>query len=410
VNKTPQCQAQPGQFTLNPQGDNRVVAPEDEEVDLPFAVELGSAIFHNGGFAVAALRASKVGNEAVVALLPPGLSGGQVLELGPVHGDVSPPRLSSNAGELILVAPDADASGQSLRLGSISGSQGARIRWGASVHDGDDESQAFEVAVSGKQGILVWDDWQKSENHGVVKLARFSSSDVGVLSPPEGVSKSGADAEAPRVVAAQHGFWLAFIVNEDSAGSVKDHSKRTARGQAGSAAAEDDIESERTLRASLRAIELVRLDKSGAIQGEAQRITPPGARVTQFDLASDHQGAAYLAWRAGASSLASEGGEVGVLVVSPDGTQNRLPLGEIESGSGVPQLFFDDATPSSGVLAVAKPGDDTELLSLSVGQPSQPLTLIGSAASAMPVAFAGKQLLLVRALGRGLQLTSALCR
>jgi hypothetical protein len=138
-------------------------------------------------------------------------------------------------------------------------------------------------------------------------------------------------------------------------------------------------------------------------------------RVTQFDLASDSRGAAYIAWRAGASSLASEGGELGLLAISDTGEENRLPLAEMESGAGVPQLLFDAPQQGAGVgpvapgvLAVAQPGEETALLRIAA-RDAAPVLLHASLAQAAPVAIAGTDLLLARSVGRALLFTVTAC-
>jgi hypothetical protein len=347
-----------------------------------------------------------------LAVLPAGLQGARVLELGAVHGDVAPPRLAGSENNLIAVVPDADASGQSLRLASLQPDAAQPVRWGASVHDGEDESQAVELAISGTRAVLIWDDWDKSANHGVVKTAITGAQDVTSLSVPRVVSMPGADAESPRIVGTRDGFWVAWAVNDEApnAPSQREALPRnpgaageTARGEE----SEDPRVEERTLVATQRGIELLKLDASGAPQGAARRVTPAGLRVTQFDLGSDAQGAAYIAWRAGASSLASEGGELGLLAISANGDETRLPLAEMESGAGVPQLLFDDR--GLGLLAVAQPGEEMALLKI-MPTSTPPMPIQAAFAQAAPAALAGPQLLLVRPVGRALLFTVANCQ
>jgi hypothetical protein len=408
----PSCKLRAGQFSLSPTDGRTAVAADEEDLDLPFAVELGEAVRYQSGFAVTGLRASQNGNQAVLAVLPKGLQGARVVELGAVHGDVAPPRLAVAGDNLIAVVPEADASGQSLRLALLQPEATEPVRWGASVHDGEDESQAVELAVGAARTALVWDDWDKAANHGVVKLATTGSQDVTALSVPQVVSPPNADAESPRIVSTRDGFWVAWAVNDEApnAPSQREALPRnpgaageTARGEE----SEDPRVEERTLVAVQRGIELLKLDASGAPQGAARRVTPAGLRVTQFDLGSDAQGAAYIAWRAGASSLASEGGELGLLAISANGDETRLPLAEMESGAGVPQLLFEER--GLGVLAVAQPGEEMALLEIMPGS-TPPVLMKATLAQAAPVALAGRDLLLVRPVGRALLFTVAHCQ
>jgi hypothetical protein len=417
----PKCTLHAEQFSLSPTDGRPAAASDEEDIDLPFAVQLGEAVRHGSGFAATALRATQQGNQAVLALLPRGLKSASVVELGAVHGDVSAPRLASNGSALIAVVPEADASGQSLRLAALQPEAPTNpVRWGASVHDGEDESQAVEVALSGSSAALVWDDWNKHANHGVVKLALTSLQDVGTLSAALDISRADTDAESPRIVATSDGFWIAWAVNDEAPGESTTANKKAlqapspgadpAAGANGGTAGEPDEPrvAERTLVAVQRGIELLRLDAQGVARGAPKRVTPPGLRVTQFDLASDSRGVAYVAWRAGASSLASEGGEVGLLTISDAGEENRLPLAEIESGAGVPQLLFDTSA-TSGVLAVAQPGEETALLRITSGAPALASALDAAFGAASPVALAGQDLLLARSVGRALLFTLATC-
>ncbi|HEX2882039.1 MAG TPA: hypothetical protein VHO25_21115, partial [Polyangiaceae bacterium] len=105
----PSCTLRAGQFSLSPTDGRTVVATDEEDLDLPFAVELGEAVRYRSGFAVTGLRAAQNGNQAVLAVLPRGLQGVRVVELGAVHGDVAPPRLAVSGDNLIAVVPEADA-------------------------------------------------------------------------------------------------------------------------------------------------------------------------------------------------------------------------------------------------------------------------------------------------------------
>jgi hypothetical protein len=384
-----------------------VASADDEDLDLPFAVELGEAVRFQSGFAVTGLRASQDGNQAVLAVLPAGLQGGRVVELGPVHGDVAPPRLAISGDNLIAVVPEADASGQSLRLALLQPNATEPVRWGASVHDGEDESQAVELASNGARAALVWDDWDKGANHGVVKLATTGAQDVTALSVPQVVSPSPADAESPRIVSTRDGFWLAWAVNDEAVHEQLKKAQPASASTGAAGEAQDPRVEERTLVAAQRGIELLKLDAAGVAQGASRRVTPAGLRVTQFDLASDPQGNAYIAWRAGASSLASEGGELGLLAISANGDETRLPLAEVESGAGVPQLLFEGQ--AFGVLAVAQPGEEMALLKLMPGS-TPPVLMKTALAQAAPVALAGQELLLVRSVGRALLFTVANCQ
>jgi hypothetical protein len=152
------------------------------------------------------------------------------------------------------------------------------------------------------------------------------------------------------------------------------------------------------------------LDATGKPLGAARRATPAGAKVTQFELAAAVGGGALLAYREGAASLASAGGELVVILLGPDGSERRMPIGEIESGTGVPVLLADDRAPAHVWLALGSPGDESSLWSLQLEAAARPTVLDPKLGQALPVAVRGQQLLWARALGRSLVFNSASCR
>src|SRR5690606_29293024 len=81
-----------------------------EGIDLPFAVEAGSAVPTRTGFAVAALEADR----ALLALVAREGGQGHVLELTRVYGDVEPPKLASRNEHLISAFVGNDAGSQTL--------------------------------------------------------------------------------------------------------------------------------------------------------------------------------------------------------------------------------------------------------------------------------------------------------
>lgn len=405
------CTLGQGQFTLAP-AESAAAPPADvpqeelDDLDLPFAVELGGAVARDTGFAVAALRGGSRGSTAVVALIAAGASSGRLIDLSAVHGDVAAPRLASDGQRLLAVVPEGDASGQSLRLAAIEGAgSDAHVSWGASVHDGDDESQAFDVAAVPGNGVLVWDEWDKNKNHGVVRVARFATSQLAELAATQALSAPDVDAESPRVVQSANGFWAAWAINDDAPGEKAAPARRT-----GGASDSDEPTPERTLQALRRGVEVVRLDATGKPLGVARRATPAGAKVTQFDLAAAVGGGALLAYREGAASLASAGGDLVVVLLGADGSERRMPIGEIESGAGVPLLLADGQAPDHVWLALGSPGDESSLWLLHPDAAARPTLLDPRLGQALPVAVRGQQLLWARALGRSLVFSSASCR
>jgi hypothetical protein len=158
----------------------------------------------------------------------------------------------------------------------------------------------------------------------------------------------------------------------------------------------------------MRGVELQRFDAQAQPLGTPQRITPPGSKVHEFDLAVNSQGQALIAWRSGDAALGDDDGPIGVVAVSASGTEERLEVTQVE-GAGAPLLLVDPAAHSLGFLAVSDPGEQTTLLPLSTPGQTAPAALLGKLGNATPVAIRGDQLLLARSQGRALAFSVANC-
>src|SRR5262245_14020190 len=84
----PRCGVGPESFTI---GESKGGSTEDggDDLQLPFAVEVGGAVPTTEGFAVAALKSQAKGSVAVVALLDEKEGGGRIIELDGTLGAVT---------------------------------------------------------------------------------------------------------------------------------------------------------------------------------------------------------------------------------------------------------------------------------------------------------------------------------
>ena len=127
--------------------------PRDDLV--PFAAEVGDGVAWEGGFAVGALHESETKLALSVVTLDKTGHNVKVIPLGIAHGDVDPPRIFAQGATLAAGVLEPDVNGRSLRLAKIA--NGA-VTWGATLHEQFGESQAYDIALGEKKGVVVWDE------------------------------------------------------------------------------------------------------------------------------------------------------------------------------------------------------------------------------------------------------------
>ena len=318
-----------------------------EDLALPFAVEVGSAIARPKGFAVAALRAQGGGTGALVALVDDEASSGRLVDLGRTHGDVDPPRLASIGDRVIVAVPDNDAGSTTIKLAELSGSGGTEsVTWGATLRTGRDDSTAFDLAAGKDRGVVVWDEWNKAAGHSTVQLSTFDAGALGNVTRPRTVSPKKRDAAAPKLTGRPGGFWLAWVAHAPlDAGAAADSGDGDRDGVA-------------------RWLEVVPLDANGAPTAEPVAVTPRTGSVTTFDIAAAADGSALFAWRLGNELLQGKGSSASLGVVRADGTTAAHEIPDEDVGPGVPSLLVevDSATKPRPVwLSLASVSDATRL-------------------------------------------------
>ncbi len=397
----PRCRAAaPGaSFTIGDPG-SRTPSDEDggDDIALPFAVDVGSAVGYDGGFAVSALRSQKGATSAVIALVGADGGSGRIVDLGKVFGDVDPPRLVARDGHVIVGLPGNDAGGSTLRLVSVEPSPDKPdVKWGAEFSQGHDESQVFGIELGAKRGVMVWDEWDKSAKHSVIRATSFAPGDISNATHAKTVSPKDDDAEAPRVVARPGGFWLAWI----------SHSAAAGKSDAGAP--------EPVVELGNRSLSLVPLDDNGVATASPTAVTGKASHVLVFDLAPAPDGGALLAWRDDEASPGVEGRIVRIAHVKPGGSVDASVIDDEKVGAGVPSLIVDrDAPKTAGQaawLALAGVSDATRLAALGAdGRVTDRLATEPLLRRAEPLAMLAGKILLAEPRGLAMDLSVVTCK
>ncbi|MFZ5889755.1 MAG: hypothetical protein ACOY0T_01690 [Myxococcota bacterium] len=311
---------------------------EDRDVELPFAVELGSARADAQRFAVGGLESQRGQNHAFVALTNADGSSGTRVELGRVFGDVEPPALAPHKGGFVAVIADSDASSVVLRLVALDPPFDEKsVRRGGEISGVRRDAAAFSFEISGSDGLVAFTKLEKGR--GSVALARI---DLEKLTPKGEVaavaSSRPGEMESPRLVKRAGGYLLAFIVR-GAATPPKAALGKPSEYDAG-------LTEQTLVDEGPSAIEVVPLSESGTPTGAPHRITPNTAHVIAFEMAPTNDGGALVVYRDDheGPGLARPGAEA--VLVRPDGStaSHSWDLGET---AGLPSLLFD-ATPPSG--------------------------------------------------------------
>ncbi len=369
-------------------GERSASADGGEEATLPFAVELGSATSRAGGFAVGALRAQGGGVGALVALLDENAGAGKIIDLGRTHGDVDPPRVAARGARLVVAVPDSDAGSHTVKLAEVTDGGAS---WGATLRTGRDDSHAFDVALGETHLVVVWDELDKPKGHSVIRLAAATGAGapvVSLASPPK------TDAEAPRLVTRDGGFWLAWIAHAPL---------ELPRGESADGGDEDERVA--------RWLEIVPLDAAGKPTAEPRAVTERTGTLSAFDLAAAPEGSALVAWRRGDDRAEGPASSASLTTVAPDGTVRHAILPDPDLGPGVPSLVVDaEAKPSRTWLAIGSITDVTRLAPVSsAGTLEVALAADPAVDRAEPLAAGHGRLLFATGRGRAAELFAFVC-
>jgi hypothetical protein len=362
---------------------------EDDELDVPFGVEIGQATSLSSGFAAGALDNTAKGSQAYVVLVAAN-GEGRTISLGRSYGAAGPPLLAASGDDVVVAVPDQDAGGAMLRLMSVRDAAGKPdVREGAHVALGRGQSHLFGIAVSEGRALLVWEDVTQTRN-GVVRGASLSWPDAAKTGTAIVLSPSGHDAEMPRLAARPGGFWLTMF----TAPTVAEGS--------------DDAEAD-PLRVEPRSIEVTLLDAAGKALGAPVRATPSPARVLAYHAATDADGSLVLAYRNAGSRPEAEEREVHLARVAPDGSVERHVLPGDGLSGGLPLLIRGIGSDPAVWLTLGGAGEPVQLGKLAG------VRLVGSLArddvlrSAEVLAARAGHTLVARPRGRGADFSIVTC-
>lgn len=327
--------------------------PVSDDGPVLFAVELGRATrTPSGGLALPYLDHDGQEQRARAWLEsgagPPGTPSSRTLDLGVVRGDAAPPQVAAAADRVYFAVRDSAAAGENYRIGLLE-SGGVEPRFSSEIVGGLDRSPSFDLAARSDGVVLVWDDWDSSEARGAIRSVHLGVSlDV---SEAKRVSPLSVDVEAPRVVATETGYAVAWM----------------ALGQAVRTGAGGGTEDEPLVRVTERWVQVLRLDPSGSPLGGPIDVTAPGGFVVGFDVVTGHGDHLMFALREDQSAPGVSGGSIRTAAVSPGGSVSERLVTDVEVGGGIPSLVFDpdpkDGAPH-GWLAYAKRDGDTRLVAL----------------------------------------------
>jgi hypothetical protein len=405
-----------------------VEGESEADEELPFATTLGNAVAIEGRYWVTAIDYRQKESHAVVAQIEQSVDRGTVVDLGRVYGDAEPPRIAVQGEQVIVVVPDSDASGRTLKIGrfSASGNRG-RVEWFDSVLQGVDDSPVFSIATNRDAALVAWDEIDKATHHGVVRYRALVSASNGHTTPlpkPNAVMKgpvtstvgpkvhstsTDVDAEAPQLVTRAAGFWLGYLTSE-----VTPKQKRNSeRLELDKAKVDEKLEDRPVVELGKRGLALLPLDPSGAASGQPVAVTAPGAHVVAFEVEAMPDGGALVAYRDDVSSPGVEGDVLEIAEVHPDGTVSRLRLEDERVGVGAPLLLATSTPKADEGVWVMVAGKSAEIqttnyrwgnnrLSPLVGDP----LLVG----AEPLLREGAALLVARIRGRSVEFERLDCR
>jgi hypothetical protein len=360
----------------------------DGAAALPFGIDIGGASATGSGFALAGLR----GDAAFVARLS--ASGSQVVELGRVHGDPEAPVVATAGERVLVVLPNSDAAGRTLRIGELSPAS-ASVSFGPDLTGLGRAAASVGLAISGERALLVLA--REDEDGSRVLSAALS---LGDLRAPLALSPlSNESAEMPRVVAREGGFWVAWVRNIDVAAPPAAPPKPGA-----------DVDGHQPFVFGPRVLEVARLDLEGKLVGTPRRLGEPRPHALLYDIAPLASGGLTVATRTDAAAPGAESGAISLWELGADGSQSERRLDDDDIGAGAPALLHEARrapnAPQSW-LAVSSRSGATRLGSLE----GERTTLRGEPAlgSGEVLAVSEGKLLIQHARGRGTELSVLDC-
>jgi hypothetical protein len=400
--KSPDCVRSGVILTLAPSDRERQAgeARLDPSVELPFATEPGMAVALRGAFFATGLRHESRGAVALLGRVGAEDAPTQLVELGLVRGDVVPPRLAGDGGDLWVVLQDGTPKGRELRVARLAGGElTAGASWRPGPEQTNAESSSFDIAARAGDAMLVYDDWSAVDHHGRIMAAPILATAEAGRIEGKPVSLPGVDAEAPRIAARPGGYWIAWLVNAAGAGSGRVYDPGD---EVGENAAPGSAYGARWLA-------FAALDARGKLVGDARRLTARQGRVVGYDLALGPSGSAWIVWRQDAPTPGASGGRIAMAELWVDSSPSIRSLRDEDVGAGEPTWLVA----SDGAvrwLSFPDSRDQTVLLGVeSLGKTGASLRLGPELEGAGALAAQGEQLLFAVPRGRAVELAPAIC-
>ncbi len=398
----------PGAEPVAPDLDTEV-EPDRDDLLAPFAVVIGRATPTPTGFAFGALGESEGGSAAFLVTLGADGTGGAAKKIFRSRADLDPPVVAAAPGDggLFVAALEPNASGRAIRLVRFSGDD---VTWGAEIDEGRDESLAIDLAVTERRGVVVWD--AADDDRSIVHVAGFTLDKVGEVVSRRPATAKELDADSPRVVAAERGFYLAYLVHgaqsrrELVGRRTPDGGDKPAPTATSSAPKpkkkpkkQDEPEPEEVDESrggeaiSASWIEVVPLDETGAQSSEALRVTPEGVTVIAFDMAPGPDGSLVVVYRDDDAPTGGGGGIVRMVNLRAGGLGASYESEDPLPSDGVPSVLGGWlAVPTlAGPDLLARLGKD--------GLPAELLSREPSLGRGEPIAATGSRLLLAEPQG-----------
>lgn len=404
------CEPNPGgeAFTLG--STNGADEDDDSGLDIPFAINVGDGLALEGGFAVTAVDGRGSRTQAILGLMGIDAQRSQKIDLGRVYGDVDPPRVAGNAERLVLAMADMDAAGRTLSLARVDAPlKRPTVTRGSDVSVAGSPSTLFSLALNGNQGVLVWDQEERSSDFSEVALMTFSVQSLTFAGKPMVVSGKRVSADSPRVLSRPGGYWVTWV----QAGADVAPAGNGANGKAAkklSASFGDDHLN--LVDMGTRELRALMLDVEGRPTGKPLRVAEGESHVVAYDVGLLDDGAALLAWRDDDTTPGVESQIVRLARVGVDGHVDFYRIEDESIGVGAPQLLVDTSVPPQDRvwLALVNTGERTSIIKLLPnGKPTGLIVADAELGVANPLLRHQGRLLLVRQRGRGVDMEAIHC-
>ena len=395
-------------FTLG--STNGADEDDDSGLDVPFAINVGDGLAIEGGFAVTAIDGRGSRSQARLGLMGTDAQRGRKIDLGRVYGDADPPRVAGNAERLVLAMADMDAAGRTLSLARVDAPlKQPIVTRGSDISVAGSPSTLFSLALNGNQGVLAWDQEERSSDFSEVALVPFSVQSLTLSGKPLVVSGKRVNADSPRVMTRPGGYWVAWVqAGADAAPAGKSAPGKVAQKSSGNSS-DDHLN---LVDMGTRELRALMLDASGHPLGKSLRVAEGESHVVAYDIGLLDDGSALLAWRDDDTAPGVESQVVRLARVGADGHVDFYRIEDESIGVGAPQLLIDTSVlPQDRVwLALVNTGERTSVIKLLAnGKPTGLVVGDAELGVANPLLRQQGRLLLVRQRGRGVDMETIRC-